>query len=177
MKRRNGSEFLMMKRLKWLGVVVAALVLAGCAHPDFIKVGQPDFEVRAELGAPDGKLVNTDGSFVLVYSDQPFGQEVWWMHFDSNGRFVKKERALNEEHFKLIVPGKHTQAEVLQMFGRCAQEYTFHLIDEHAFMYRFEEAGGMDMAWWVQFNEQGIVTETAVTQDPWDRDFDPIWDI
>ncbi|MBR5458309.1 MAG: hypothetical protein IKV42_01450 [Burkholderiaceae bacterium] len=167
----------MIKRLKWLGVIAAAVVLGGCAHPDFIKVGQPDLEVKAELGSPDGKLVNADGSYVLVYSDQPFGQEVWWMHFDQNGRFVKKEGALNEEHFKLVVPGKHTKADVFQMFGRCAQEYTFHLINEHAFMYRFEEAGGMDMAWWVQFNEQDIVTETAVTQDPWDRDFDPIWDI
>ena len=167
----------MIKRLKRLGVIAAAVVLGGCAHPDFIKVGQPDLEVKAELGSPDGKLVNADGSYVLVYSDQPFGQEVWWMHFDQNGRFVKKEGALNEEHFKLVVPGKHTKADVFQMFGRCAQEYTFHLINEHAFMYRFEEAGGMDMAWWVQFNEQDIVTETAVTQDPWDRDFDPIWDI
>ena len=167
----------MIKRLKGLGVIAAAVVLGGCAHPDFIKVGQPDLEVKAELGSPDGKLVNADGSYVLVYSDQPFGQEVWWMHFDQNGRFVKKEGALNEEHFKLVVPGKHTKADVFQMFGRCAQEYTFHLINEHAFMYRFEEAGGMDMAWWVQFNEQDIVTETAVTQDPWDRDFDPIWDI
>ena len=167
----------MIKRLKWLGVIAAAVVLGGCAHPDFIKVGQPDLEVKAELCSPDGKLVNADVSYVLVYSDQPFGQEVWWMHFDQNGRFVKKEGALNEEHFKLVVPGKHTKADVFQMFGRCAQEYTFHLINEHAFMYRFEEAGGMDMAWWVQFNEQDIVTETAVTQDPWDRDFDPIWDI
>ena len=167
----------MIKYLKWLGVIAAAVVLGGCAHPDFIKVGQPDLEVKAELGSPDGKLVNVDGSYVLVYSDQPFGQEVWWMHFDPNGRFVKKEGALNEEHVQLVVPGKHTKAEVFQMFGRCAQEYTFHLINKHAFMYRFEEAGGMDMAWLVQFNEQGIVTETAVTQDPWDRDFDPIWDI
>ena len=80
----------MIKRLKWLGVVVAALVLGGCAHPDFIKVGQSAQEVKVELGAPDGKLVNADGSFVLVYSDQPFGQEVWWMHFDQNGRQNKK---------------------------------------------------------------------------------------
>ncbi|MBO7173964.1 MAG: hypothetical protein J6V64_06540 [Burkholderiaceae bacterium] len=167
----------MIKRLKWLTVAAAALVLVGCAHPDFIKVGQADHEVQTELGIPDGKLVSADGSFVLVYSDQPFGQEVWWMHFDSNGRFVKKERALNEDHFKLVVPGQHTEAQVRQMFGRCAQEYTFHLIDEYALMYRFEEAGGMDMAWWVQFNQQGIVTETAVTQDPWERDVDPIWDL
>lgn len=167
----------MVKQLKLLTLSLTALVLVGCAHPDFIEVGQTAQEVRAELGDPDGKVSNADGSFVLVYSDQPFGQEVWWMHFDSKGRFLKKERALNEEHFRLIVPGQHTKAQVLQMFGRCAQEYTFHLIDEHAFMYRFEEASGMDMAWWVQFNEQNVVTETAVTQDPWDNDFSSLWDI
>lgn len=165
----------MLKHLKWLLMATSALVLVGCAHPDFIKVGQSDNEVKAELGAPDGKLLNADGSFVLVYSDQPFGQEVWWMYFDSNGRFVKKERALDEDHFKLVIPGKHTENDVRQMFGRCAQEYTFHLIDEHAFMYRFQEPGSINMAWWVQFNKQGVVTETAVTRDPWERDNDPLW--
>jgi len=37
-------------------------------------------------------------------------------------------------------------------------------------MYRFNDIGGMDMAFWVQFDLNGVVTETAVTQDPWDHD-------
>ena len=56
------------------------------------------------------------------------------------------------------------------MFGHCAQEYEFKLQDQTAFMYRFNDIGGMDMAFWVQFDLNGVVTETAVTQDPWDHD-------
>lgn len=166
----------MVKKCKYFMMVILAATLVGCAHPDFIKPGQTDVEVVTEWGVPDGKLLAPDGSFVLVYSDQPFGQQVWWMHFGPDGRFVKKVPALDEDHFKLVIPGRHTKADIKQMFGRCAQEYTFHLIDEDAFMYRFEEVGGMDMAWWVQFNQQGVVTETAVTQDPWVNDRDPIWE-
>lgn len=162
----------MFKSCKVMLMTVLAMTLVGCAHPDFIKPGQSDQDVVMELGPADGRLLAKDGSFVLVYSDQPFGQQVWWMHFDPQGRFVRKEEALNDEHFKLVIPGQHTKEQVFEMFGRCAQEYTFHLIDETAFMYRFEEVGGMDMAWWVQFNLDGIVTETAVTQDPWDHDTD-----
>lgn len=167
----------MQKKIRvWLGIAsLSALMLTGCAHPDFIDQGASEQHVLQELGPAAGKLVAPDGSFVLVYSDQPFGQQVWWMHFDKAGNFLRKEEAMNEEHWNLVKVGVHTKDDVYRMFGRCAQEYTFHLIDETAFMYRYEEPGGMDMAWWAQFNREGVVTETAVTQDPWDRDYDPLF--
>ena len=138
-----------MKILKALKVgtfLTVALILGGCAHPDLIDLGEPEATVVSELGTPDSKMVQPDGSFILVYSMQPFGQEVYWMRFDKDGRYVGKERVMNEEHFKLVVPGKHTKADVYQMFGRCAQEYEFRLQDQTAFMYRFEDVGSMDMA-------------------------------
>lgn len=162
----------MLKALKVGTVLTVALILGGCAHPDLIDLGEPEGAVVTELGTPDSKMVEPDGSFILVYSMQPFSQEVYWMRFDKDGRYVGKERAMNEEHFKLVVPGKHTKADVYQMFGRCAQEYEFRLQDQTAFMYRFEDVGSMDMAFWVQFDLKGVVTETAVTQDPWDHDGD-----
>ena len=123
----------MLKALKVGTVLTVALILGGCAHPDLIDLGEPEGAVVTELGTPDSKMVEPDGSFILVYSMQPFGQEVYWMRFDKDGRYVGKERAMNEEHFKLVVPGKHTKADVYQMFGRCAHtlEHTVRTFDKH----------------------------------------------
>lgn len=162
----------MFRSLKVALIAASALALFGCAHPDLIDLGTAEGGVIAELGAPDSRMVQPDGSYILVYSGQPFGKETYWMHFDKNGTYVGKEKTMNEEHFKLVIPGKHTKADVYQMFGRCAQEYEFRLQDQTAFMYRFDDAGGMAMAFWVQFDLNGVVTETAVTQDPWDNDGD-----
>lgn len=159
-----------LKTIKICALSMSALILAGCAHPDLIDVGTPENVVLTELGMPDSKMTQPDGSFILVYSMQPFGQEVYWMRFDKNGNYIGKEKTMNEDHFKLVIPGKHTKADVYQMFGHCAQEYEFKLQDQTAFMYRFNDIGGMDMAFWVQFDLNGVVTETAVTQDPWDHD-------
>ena len=167
-----------MKILKALKVgtfLTVALILGGCAHPDLIDLGEPEATVVTELGTPDSKMVQPDGSFILVYSMQPFGQEVYWMRFDKDGRYVGKERAMNEEHFKLVIPGKHTKQDVFQMFGRCAQEYNFKLQNQTAFMYRFRESSGHAMAFWVQFDTKDVVTETAITQDPWDDRGDPLF--
>lgn len=162
-----------------LKLIVAALagaaVLAGCAHPDLIELGQSESLVVNELGAPDSRIDHNDGSFTLVYSGQPYGRECYWMHFDKQGQFVGKELLMNEEHFKLVIPGKHTKQDVFQMFGRCAQEYNFKLQDQTAFMYRFRESSGHAMAFWVQFDTQNVVTETAITQDPWDDRGDPLF--
>lgn len=160
----------LIKPLKYTILAASALVLVGCAHPDLIKTGTSEIAVVNELGAPDSKMSHADGSFTLVYSMQPFGKETYWMNFDKNGNFIGKEKTMNEEHFKLVVPGKHTKADVYQMFGHCAQEYDFKLQNQTAYMYRFNDDVGMAMAFWAQFDTDGVVTETAVTQDPWDYD-------
>lgn len=160
------------RNLKFGLLGFSALMLVGCAHPDLIDLGATEQTVLTELGMPDSKIEQADGTFILVYSGQPFGKETYWMHFDKNGQYVGKEKTMNEEHFKLVIPGKHTKADVYKMFGHCAQEYEFRLQDQTAYMYRFDDVGGFPQAFWVQFDLRGVVTETAVTQDPWDNDGD-----
>ena len=163
---------MLLKTTKYCVLAAMAAMLTACAHPDLIKPGTSENVVISELGAPDSKMTLPDGRSILVYSMQPFGKEVYWMRFDKDGQFLVKEKAMNEDHFKLVIPGKHTKADVYQMFGHCAQEYEFRLQDQTAFMYRFDDVANMPMAFWVQFDLKGVVTETAVTQDPWDRDGD-----
>ena len=156
--------------------VVAASMLTGCiGHPDLVDLGQTEQAVIEQIGAPDSRIDQPDGGFILVYSGQPFGLETYWMHFDKSGRYVGKERTMDEKHFNLVKVGEHTKDDIYRLFGHCAQEYEFRLQNQTAFMYRFEEVGGQKMAFWVQFDPNGIVTEWAITQDPWERDNDSEW--
>lgn len=153
--------------------LLAAAVLAGCAHPDLIDISTPETAVTASLGEPDAKIALPEGGSRLVYSLQPMAQEVWWITLDRTGRVTAKENVLNREHFTLIQPGVSTEQDVWNLFGRCAQTYTFALKNEHAWMYRFLDEGMFHMACWVQFNTAGVVTEVGYTTDPWhDRDGD-----
>ena len=57
--------------------------------------------------------------------------------------------------------------DVWKLWGRCAQKYTFHLVNQHAWMYRYKDFGGFDMAVWPQFDENGVVQSVETTMDPW----------
>ncbi len=155
-----------------LCAIFAAAVLAGCAHPQLLDMGESETQIVSELGAPDARTQLPDGRVRLVYSGQGAAQEVWWLTLDAAGRLEKRENVLDREHFALIRPGVSTEADVHALFGKCAQEYTFALIDQHAWMYRFKDEGAFDMACWVQFDVKGVVTEVGYTLDPWkERNF------
>lgn len=48
--------------------------------------GMTESQVRTELGAPHAAVDTGKGTQRWVYSMQPFGQEVWWIEFDADGR-------------------------------------------------------------------------------------------
>ena len=113
---------MMLSRRTLLKLVAAgavpAFALCGCAHPQMIDLGSTESQVVEKLGKPDSITAMPDGTTRYTYSLQPEGQEVWWMFFDKNGRFVKREQALVEENFyRLIKPGKTTIADVYRLFG------------------------------------------------------------
>lgn len=163
----------MFERMK--GALAAALVSAalfGCAHPQLVDVGQTRGSVVEYLGEPQAITEMPDGTQRMTYSGQPFGQDVWWI-FLRDGRVVAREQGLQEKYFPMIKPGVWTEKDVWAFWGTCAQKYEFHLVGEHAWMYRYKESGtGMDMAVWPQFNKDGVVTSVETTLDPWKKDGD-----
>lgn len=161
-----------MKKLEAAALLVLIpIMLAACAHPQLIDLGTAESQVVQKLGEPNATVPLADGRTRLVYSQQPFGQECWWMTFSADGRFEKLENVLNREHFALIKPGRLTEADVWNLFGQYAEKYEFRLKNQHAWMYRFKDEGIFDMAFWVQFDTRGIVAEVGYTLDPYkDRD-------
>lgn len=161
------------RSVAWVCALISAVALLGCAHPQRIEMGQSEHSVQQTLGEPQAKTPMPDGTVRWTYSSQPFGQRVWWLFFDANGRVVAREQGLQEKYFSLLRIGQSTEADVWALWGRCAEHYTFALVNEHAWMYRFIDKGGFDMAVWPQFDVNGVLRSLDVTRDPWkDRDSD-----
>ncbi|MFU2433809.1 MAG: outer membrane protein assembly factor BamE, partial [Clostridiales bacterium] len=76
-------------RIRALGCALASaacLLLTACSHPQLMDPGMTESQVRTELGAPHAAVDTGKGTQRWVYSMQPFGQEVWWIEFDADGR-------------------------------------------------------------------------------------------
>ena len=147
-----------------------AMLLAACAHPTGMRAVDTLASVTEKLGAPDARLTTESGS-ISVYSHQGAGTDVYWVYFDKKGAFVKTVPVLDEEHFALVVPGKTTMGQVYQLFGKPAWHYTLHLLDQEAVIYRYREFSGQRMAFWVQYDKTGLVTDASTIIDPMDNDF------
>ncbi len=167
----------LVRVLKQFLIIGCALVLTACAHPDFIKLGTSYDAVRQELGAPDAQTLTPEGNIRMVYSMQPMGQQSYAMIFDKNtGKLISKENILYEQYYvKNIKPTVMSEQDIFNMFGRPCEQWTYKLLKEHTYMYRFAE-NGFDLALWVDFdNETSHVLRWVISLDPWtQRDAD--WD-
>ena len=97
--------------------------------------------VETELGAPDAKVALKTGGTRFVYSLQPMSEQVWWIDFNEKGEVVSRQNVLDREHFALIRPGIDTKETVWNLFGKCAEESHFALVNQDAWMYRFLDEG------------------------------------
>ncbi len=169
--------FFMKQKFLRLGVLSAATALVcACSHPQLVKMGDTADAVRDRLGAPEAMTPMPDGTVRWTYSSQPYGQAVWWLFLDKDNKVVAREQGLQEKYFSLIKVGESTEADVWALWGKCAEEYNFPLVGEHAWMYRYQDGGSFDMAVWPQFDKSGVVRSVDVTIDPWkSRDGDFPW--
>lgn len=76
-------------------------VLAGCAHPQLVSMGETQQEVIAYLGEPHAKTQMPDGTTRLTYSGQPYGQDAWWIFIGQDGTVVSREQGLQEKYFNM----------------------------------------------------------------------------
>lgn len=102
---------------RWVVWGAASLWLAGCAVPEWQKIGSGRAEVLADMGRPTLTRALPDGGERLVYSRQPAGQQVYHLDFDSGQRLVRVQQVLTMEQFFALRTGTDTRATVLQQFG------------------------------------------------------------
>lgn len=150
--------------------LLSAAMLAGCAHPDFVKMDTHYDTVVEQLGAPSAVQVRADGTVRALYSQQPMGQEVYELIFDKGGKLVSKENILKEAYFDRIEPKTMRSADILAMYGEPCEKWTYKNLGEHTFMYRYQDQAGFPMALWVDFDlETDEVLRHVISIDPWSQ--------
>ena len=85
-------------RIRALGCALASaacLLLTACSHPQLMDPGMTESQVRTELGAPHAAVDTGKGTQRWSIPCKPFGQEVWWIEFDADGRIVRREEVLD----------------------------------------------------------------------------------
>ena len=167
----------MKKIIKPLLIGLFALVLAGCAHPDLIKMNADYPEVIKKLGQPDSVVTLEDGSKKVVYSYQPMGQECYMLVFNPQGKLVFKDKLMQEKYFKMIKPGTQNSKDIYSMFGHPCEQWTYKNLGEHTYMYRYLDETMYPMALWVDFDlKTDKVLRYVISIDPWSQQ-DSDWDV
>ncbi len=140
-----------------------ALLLGGCAHPDFLQAGMTRDELATRFGRPAAERHDADGD-VLIYSSAPLGQRASAAHLDAQGRVVRVEPLLNTAHFATIQVDRWNQQDVLTHFGTPAEFSRVRNYEVWSFRYR--EAETWDSLFHVMFDAAGVVRQVQNGPDP-----------
>jgi hypothetical protein len=162
----------MMKRFTALSV---ALLLAACAAPfgaADIAPGTPRDQVLARMGQPTRVVPLADGGQRLQYSLEPAGQYAWMVDLDAAGRVTSARQVLTERDFNRIVPGQWTRADVEREFGPPARIEGVASWNGPVMTYRWRDAQGANMFYWVYLDPQGVVRRAHPGMEFRDRLFD-----
>jgi hypothetical protein len=149
-----------------LGLVVA-LALGACGTPGSVKPGQDESAVRSTAGKPTGVSKLPGGGTRWQYSGQPYNQSVWNVDFDAQGRVTSVEQMMTDAAFAKIRSGRDTRDDVLHDFGPPAETFSYPMVNETAWMYRYFTFGGFYAAMFVYFDPAGVVMRTETGMDPW----------
>jgi hypothetical protein len=140
-------------------VLVAALLLAGCAHPwNIVSVapGTPRDQVIARAGQPTRVLPLAGGGQRLQYSLQPLGRYAFMVDLDPSGRVVAARQVLTANEFQRIEPGRWTRDDVEREFGPPAMVDHVTSFQGDVLTYRWAERNE-PMFYWVYVDAAGVV--------------------
>jgi hypothetical protein len=151
--------------------LAAALLLAACASPASITLGMTRDEVLAKMGAPTRVMPLDNGAQRLQYSLQPAGQYAWMVDLDTAGRVTGVRQVLNQNDFGRIVPGQWTRLDIEREFGPPARIDGVGGWHGPVLTYRWKDAAGADMFYWVYLDSAGVVRRAHPGMELRDRFF------
>ena len=158
-----------------VSAIAAALLSAACAAPfggGPIAPGTPREQVIARMGPPLRVLPLPGGGSRLQYSLQPAGQFAWMVDLDAAGKVTSARQVLTERDFNRIVPGQWSRADVEREFGPPARIDSVASWSGPVMTYRWRDAQGADMFYWIYLDAQGVVRRAHPGMEFRDRLFD-----
>jgi hypothetical protein len=150
--------------------LLAPLLLAACAS--LPAPGTPRDEVIARMGTPTRVVPLANGAQRLQYSSRPAGQHAWMVDLDASGRVTSVRQVLNEREFQRIVAGEWTRADVEREFGPPSEVGGVASWNGPVLTYRWKDAQGSDMFYWVYLDAQGVVRRAHPGMEFRERLFD-----
>jgi outer membrane protein assembly factor BamE (lipoprotein component of BamABCDE complex) len=141
-----------------------AVGLAGCMVPQWQKPGMPQAEVEKGMGKPTLVVDLPEGGQRLVYSQQPAGQQVYHMDFDTQRKLVRVEQVLDTAHFFALRNGVDTRDDVYRMFGPPAMVEGVYSFKGDIWTYRFLDNTFGRRAH-VHIDPQGVVQKVMFTDE------------
>jgi hypothetical protein len=144
----------------WFLIAAGAVLLGACAHPmNTLNVapGTPREQVIAQAGQPARVVPLPGGGQRLQYTLQPLGHYAFMVDLDASGRVVRSRQVLTAAEFERIEPGKWTVQDVQREFGPPARVDGVASFHGSVLAYRWRDAGGADMFYWVYVDPQGVV--------------------
>lgn len=148
------------------GWLLVAVGLVACSIPGSVRPGYSEAETRSAAGRPSATYPLPDGGQRWQYSGQPWSQWVWNIDFDAQGKVVHAEQVMSDEAFARVRPGWN-RADIIREFGQPADQFSYALRNETAWMYRYFVAGGFHAAMFIYFDPAGKVLRTETGMDPW----------
>ena len=145
----------------WLGIAF----LSACAgNPDAVPAGTNRAAVLASLGQPTAVWPLQQGER-LQYSNQPWGQQVYNVDLDNNGRVVARAQVLTQAGFAAVQIDAWRTQDVLRAFGKPALVGRVHSFDGIVWSYRYAEPFGLNKQFHVFMDANGLVRRTQVTDE------------
>lgn len=159
-----------MHKMNKFAIICAAIVLAGCAGPGFLREapapGEPVAAVTAKLGQPTNAYPLPGGGQALEYATGPMGQFTWMANIGPDDRLASYEQVLTGEKFATIKIDHATKDDVLRTIGRPAERSHIAMRNYEVWSYRYKEAGVWNSLMHVHFDQAGIVRMMQNGPDP-----------
>jgi hypothetical protein len=146
---------------------VALVVLGGCAADPIatLPAGTKSEQIAHQFGAPT-LTWREDGGEVWEFAQGPRGVRTYMVRLDSLGRLASVEQVLDETHFAQVKPGA-SREEILRLLGRPGGEWSYPVVNEKVWSYRFLDSPGRPMFFNVHFDVgNGLVKATSRSLDP-----------
>lgn len=151
-------------------VLALAAGLAACQGMEKkVQPGTPLAAVEAEYGRPDFTCTRPDGRQRVIWTLQPNGQYAWGTDVNGDGRIVRMEALLTDEHFRRLGTGTWTPDQVQCEFGPPAQidEVGLPSVRQVVWSYRYKQDDVWFSLMYVYFGHDGShVTNFHPGPDP-----------
>lgn len=147
-----------------ISIAIAVLGVAGCAsNPDRVAAGASRDDVLRSYGTPTADI-RTPGAERLQYSRQPFGQQVYNIDLNADGKVVAVTQALTMAEFARVQLDVWRVADVQRAFGKPALVGQVYSFKGDVWSYRYDYFG-TNKQFHVFIDPQGVVRRTQSTEE------------